>query len=212
MLCGRSRRASPSTSSERLSRRRPSPRVGQGTRMPTGRQGRAHLRLGGPLCGAKLACGIARLFRLTRRRRTYRPWRTCRVHREREAGEARGRRRRGRADGIAAEARAHSLRLMFMDSRALRELRGESDFPAASSPGDAPLIGTLVADRYHPAQDAGLKVATARSGCPWPCRASWLLRPWPRRGPSRARRSSPGHRPRRTPSCQSVRRASPSTR
>ncbi|HSO35617.1 MAG TPA: TonB family protein [Labilithrix sp.] len=42
-----------------------------------------------------------------------------------------------------------------MDSRALRDLRGESEFPPASSPGDDALIGTLVAERYRVVKKLG---------------------------------------------------------
>ena len=42
-----------------------------------------------------------------------------------------------------------------MDSRALRDLRGESDFPPASSPGDDALIGKLVAERYRVVRKIG---------------------------------------------------------
>jgi eukaryotic-like serine/threonine-protein kinase len=42
-----------------------------------------------------------------------------------------------------------------LDSRALHDLRAESDFPVASSPGDDPLIGTLVADRYRVVRKLG---------------------------------------------------------
>ena len=42
-----------------------------------------------------------------------------------------------------------------MDSRALQDLRGESDHPASSAAGDDALVGMLVADRYRVVKKLG---------------------------------------------------------
>ncbi|MDB4945500.1 MAG: serine/threonine protein kinase [Labilithrix sp.] len=42
-----------------------------------------------------------------------------------------------------------------MDSRSLRDLRGESDYPPASANGGDPLIGALIADRYRVVRKLG---------------------------------------------------------
>ena len=43
-----------------------------------------------------------------------------------------------------------------LDSRALQDLRGESDYPPASAPGGDVLIGKLIADRYRVVKKLGV--------------------------------------------------------